>query len=210
MYKRPGTVIPVDDIGVRLLHSLEEALLLAAATVAVPLIVYTDSIIIGNGVSEYSITEVMQDALILLSMILFWNEAWRCSQSRGFLMLVGGFFACMFIRELDFLFDMVHHGFWLYPALLTALVCMAYTMTCRKTVLGPMAAYADTKSGVYVYVGLLIVVLFSRIFGSGRLIWIDIMGSDYKGEYKTIIQEGLELFGYVFVFYGSCLLPRTQ
>lgn len=45
-------------------------------------------------------------------------------------------------------------------------------------------------------------MIFSRIFGSGTL-WKDVMNDDYHHIYKTIIQEGLELFGYVFLFIGS-------
>ena len=155
-------------------------------------------------------TELLEDLLLLLSTTVFLAKAWGHFESRGFLVLVGGFFACMLIRELDFAFDVIHHGAWRYPAILTAAASIALAIACRKTVLAPMAAYVDTKSCIYVSIGLLIVMVFGRLFGSGRLIWIDIMGMDYKGVYKTIIQEGLELFGYVFVSYGSCLLPREH
>jgi hypothetical protein len=200
----------MNDDSARILRSLGQFLLLAALTAAVPLIIYVDSVICGNGVSEYSMTELMEDVLLLLAAIMFFTEAWRRPLSRGFFVLVGGFFACMLIRELDFAFDVIRHGAWLYVALLTAMASVALAIACRTTVFAPMAAYADTKSCIYVSIGLLIVMVFSRLFGSGRLIWTDIMGTDYKSVYKAIIQEGLELFGYVFVGYGSCLLPREH
>jgi hypothetical protein len=200
----------MNDDSAKILRAIVEFLLLTALTAAVPLIVYMDSIILGNGVSEYSMTELMEDVLLLFSTTVFYVEAWGRPESRGFLVLVGGVFACMLIRELDFAFDVIHHGAWLCPALLTAAASVALAIACRKTVFAPMAAYADSKSSIYVSIGLLIVMVFSRLFGSGRLIWIDIMGTDYRGVYKTIIQEGLELFGYVFISYGACLLPRKH
>ena len=56
----------------------------------------------------------------------------------------------------------------------------------------------------YIFIGLLIIIVFSRAFGTGSL-WHDIMGDDYDTLYKNIIQEGLELFGYGLVLYGSML-----
>ncbi|MEN6449599.1 MAG: hypothetical protein ABFC96_03825 [Thermoguttaceae bacterium] len=198
----------MSSIVTRILRSLGEFLLLTAMTAAVPLIVYVDAVVIGDDVSECSITEVTQETLLLLSTIMFLVAAGRHPESRGFLVLVGGFLACLLIRELDFLFDMVHHGLWLYPALLTAAGCLAIAADSWKTVFGSMAAYAETKSCIFVTIGLLIVMVFSRLFGSGRLMWIAVLQTDYRGVCKAIIQEGLELFGYMFIFYGSCLLPQ--
>jgi hypothetical protein len=73
-----------------------------------------------------------------------------------------------------------------------------------------MVAYLGSKSWIYVTIGLLIVLVLSRLFGSGWLIWNAVMGEGYRAEYKAIIQEGLELFGYIFIFYGSWLLPERH
>ena len=32
------------------------------------------------------------------------------------------------------------------------------------------------------------------------------LGEHYKSMYKQVIQEGIELFGYMFIFYGALLL----
>ena len=71
-------------------------------------------------------------------------------------------------------------------------------------------AYLDSKSWIYVTIGLLTVLVLSRLFGSGWLIWNAVMGEGYRAECKAIIQEGLELFGYIFIFYGSWLLPERH
>ena len=49
----------------------------------------------------------------------------------------------------------------------------------------------------------------SRIFGSGSL-WSELMMGDYQAGYKKIIQEGLELLGYVLIVYGSWLAYRDK
>lgn len=196
------------SLNTKVLRSIADLLFLMVLVVAAPLIVFIDCRIIGHGVPECSVTETTQEALILFSAVLFWHEAWRRPQSRGFLVLVGGLFACMFIRELDFAFDVIQHGFWLYPAILTAIASMACAVLYRKTLLPSMAGYFNSRSCIYISIGLLIVIVFSRLFASGQFLWSDIMGADYRSEYKTILQEGLELFGYMFIFFGSCLLPR--
>ena len=203
--------IPVSKRSLTKIHqSVFELLALSVLILAVPLCVYLDVVIIDHGIPELSVTEITQETLIFLSAVLCWLKAWRCACSRGFFVLAGGFFACLFIRELDFLFAIIHHGFWIYPAVLTTIVCLIYAWVYRDTILLPMAAYASRKPFVYVSIGLIIALIVSRIFGSGELFWIRVMGSDYKGEYKQAIQEGLELLGYVIIFYGSCLSVRPR
>lgn len=202
---------PVSKRSLTKIHqSVFEVLALSILILAVPFCVYLDVVVIGHGIPELSVTEITQETLIFLSAILCWLKAWRCVCSRGFFVLLGGFFACMFIRELDFLFDMIHHGFWIYPVILITVVCSIYAWVCRDTILLPLAQYVSGKPFVYVSLGLIIVFIFSRIFGSGELFWVRVMGPDYKGEYKQVIQEGLELLGYVMIFYGSCLSVRPR
>jgi hypothetical protein len=69
----------------------------------------------------------------------------------------------------------------------------------------PMLDHMDSKNFVHITLGLILILIFSRIFGSGQL-WRDIMGDDYSIIYKTVIQEGIELLGYIFVLYGSILV----
>jgi hypothetical protein len=192
------------------LRSAGEFAALAMAATSVPLIVYIDSVVLGDGVSECSITEIAQEVLLLLSAVVFFVAATRHPESRGFFVLVGGCFATMLVRELDFLFDVIHHGAWLYAAISTTAASIAVAFTNRDTVFEPMVAYLGSKSWIYVTIGLLIVLVLSRLFGSGRLIWNVVMGGGYRAEYKAIIQEGLELFGYIFIFYGSWLLPERH
>lgn len=168
-------------------------------------IVRMDGRLLQQGMSEYSITEFTQAGFTLASAILFGFSAKYDKQSRGFFVLVMGLFATMLIREFDAFFDLINHGFWIYPALAATLVTVFYARTCRSSVKYPMLKHMETRNFAYINLGLIIVLVFSRTFGSGTL-WRKVMGADYSTMYKSVIQEGLELFGYTLVLYGSILV----
>ena len=180
---------------------------LVVLMIAVPLVIAIDVLWLKHGVTERSVTEISQAGLLLVSAILIGATAWRDPGSRGFLVLVAGLFTAMLIREIDAYLDVISQGFWLYPALLASLAAIVYALRHRGTVIGPMIDFSKTKSFTCVAVGLLIVVLFSRLFGTGQL-WQAVMGEDYRKLYKSIIQEGLEQLGYVLICFGSARIYR--
>jgi hypothetical protein len=182
-----------------------EYLKLVVLTVAVPLMVAVDVLWLEHGIKEKSVTELAQKGLLLLSALLIGLSARRHTESRGFLVLVAGLFAAMFIREADVYFDMVAQGSWLYPALAVSLLAIVYASRQRGTVIAPLIGNLQTKSFNYIMIGLILVVLFSRLFGTGQL-WREVMGEDYRNLYKSMIQEGLELLGYVLICFGSVRL----
>jgi hypothetical protein len=162
---------------------------------------------IVDGVGESSITEFSQETLLLALAVCFEYAAWRHVNSRGLFVLMAGFFSCMLVRELDSIFDKVWHGFWFWPALLIAFISISYVMFyCRDTALESIADFIDTKPYLYIVFGLIIVLVFSRVFGSGEIFWKNLMTSHYENLYKRALQEGLELFGYIFIAYGSWLM----
>lgn len=189
----------------RVLRTVVEFALLVLLMIAVPLVVAIDIIVLDHGVREDSVTEIAQETLLFASMVMIGWAAWKRPDSRGFLVLVAGLFGAMLIREADRWLDAISKGFWLYPALLVSISAIIYAARLRGTVINPMVNYAATKPFAYISIGLLIVLLFSRAFGSGQL-WSEVMGDDYFRLYKTIIQEGLELLGYMLVSFGSALL----
>ena len=189
-----------------IITAVGEGFLLALLVLLVPFCETMDVIVLGNDIGEISLTEVVQVILLLTTAIIFWYRAWRATEARGFLILVAGFFSCMLIRELDFLFDKIDHGFWFWPATAIAVMSIFTALKyCQGTVCEPMAAFINTKPYFYIVFGLLVVIIFSRIFGSGNLFWQHVV-ADYTRIYKSLLQEGLELFGYIFITYGSCLI----
>lgn len=191
----------------KIVRGIGEFFFLALFSLIVPGFVFIDAVIIGNGVGESSITELTQETLLLVSAICFGYAAWRNENCRGFFVLVAGFFSCLLVRELDSVFDNYRHGFWFWPALLVALSSITYVMICcRDSVLGSMADFVDSRPYFFIVFGLVIVLFFSRVFGSGEILWKHLMTSDYDNLYKRALQEGLELFGYIHVAYGSLLI----
>ncbi|KGJ96920.1 hypothetical protein [Colwellia psychrerythraea] len=161
-----------------------------------------DFFFLENNLSERSLTELFQQLLLLASIAIFIWSSIKVEESRTLFVLVAGFFGCMFLRELDYYFDMIVHGFWLYPTLLLASLVITYSIKNNKHLISSVRSFSQTNAYFNILVGLVIIMIFSRLFGSGTL-WKEVMNDDYHHIYKTIIQEGLELFGYVFVFIGS-------
>lgn len=204
--------------------------LLSAATMVVPLAVYLDIVVLGQVISETGFTELCQEVLILASSLLFIVAAVRRPEQRGFLVLVAGCFAWMFFREMDYFLGLICRDFWQVPAGITALVSVGLAVRWRKTILPAMAEAAGSLSFVFIQCGMVMVVAFSRVFGTGTL-WRRVMDAGmewyappadvfrqaidqagvewYVASFvKNIIQEGLELLGYVFILFGSILFYR--
>ncbi len=190
----------------RVLKGVGEFFLLALITLVAPLAIYIDITILGNEVGEISVTEFTQEGLLLMSAIIMTVLAVRRPDLRGLFALVAGFFGTMLIREFDFLFDMIWHGFWFWPAITLAIATVLYVLIkCRDTVIEPMARFFDTRAWFFLMAGLIIILVFSRVFGSGNLLWKEIMGEHYSHFFKSALQEGIELLGYLFLATGSVM-----
>ena len=172
--------------------------LLSAGVIA---IINIDYFFLENNLSERSLTESLQQLLLASVGIFIWS-AHKVEESRTLFILVAGFFGCMFLRELDYYFDMIVHGFWVYPTLILASSVIIYSIKHNGSLLRSVRLFSQSNAYFNILVGLVIIMIFSRLFGSGTL-WKEVMNDDYHHIYKTIIQEGLELFGYVFLFIGS-------
>lgn len=188
----------------RLATAAGEFLLLAVLALVPAALVYIDVAVIGNEFGELSVTEITQETLLLITALIYWYGAWRHPNRRGFLLLVAGFLSCALIRELGDFLDAVWQGFWFWPAILLALGTIASVVACcRTSVTGPMSRFVQTKPYYFLTIGLIVLLVFSRTFGSGGLLWKDLLGARYTPQFKNALQEGLELLGYLFIAYGS-------
>lgn len=156
-----------------------------------------------NGVGEISITELLQEGVLLAIVIGLYCKGRALPEVRAFLWLLAGFFGCLLIRELDVFFDEIRHGFWIYPTLLLAMTTLLYSgRQGWRTVLYGAARFVRHRSALFTLFGLLLVAVFSRLFGSGSLLWNEILGVNTAFGVKTALQEGIELLGYTYVAYG--------
>ncbi|WP_020682820.1 hypothetical protein [Marinobacterium rhizophilum] len=194
-YSSPSTTI---------LRALIRFFVLALAMLWAPLALLLDTVILNDEVSEFSATELSQEFLLLCSCVIFWRLSVRRPSGRGFYTLVAGFFSCMFIREQDALFDLISHGFWVYPATLTALTTLLLAASQRRSILPAMAAATRSMTFNYILTGLAILLFFSRVMGTGSL-WALVLPEVDEALIKNSIQESLELLGYILIFYGTLL-----
>lgn len=156
----------------------------------------------GN-IPENAITEILQEILIFISAGIFAYLAYK-ENTKG-LWLVAGFLSCMFIRELDILFDMIFHGAWKYIAIPLAVFFIILALQSGiQPVIDDMACFMKKKSYPFLVISLLLLLLFvSRIFGSIHLVEL-VSPKNCQYAMKNFMEEGLELFGYLLLFIISC------
>lgn len=157
--------------------------------------VYIDVAWKNDALHETSFTEATQEALLAIVAILFFMAARQRPDQRGALTLVGGFYMCMLIRELDFLFDMIHHGSWVWLALAMTAGCFAVAMRSPKQTVQGLANLLQHRSWPVMASGFLVVLVFSRLFGTHTL-WQHLMLNNYHRVVKNMAEEGTELLGY--------------
>ncbi len=136
-----------------------------AAALAV-LCLWVDIRVFGNDIPEVSLTEVVQEsvlAVIVLVHLLLAQSAVRYSN-----ILIGGFFLAMLIRELDGLFDFLSHGSWVWFALLATAGSLLLPLRHLRQTLSQLAEYTRTPYYGMMISGLLAILVFSRLFGAAR------------------------------------------
>lgn len=150
---------------------------------------------------EQGFVEHIQELLVCLSASMFLWLAWKKKASG--LWLVGGFLACMFIRELDSVFDRIFHGAWTYVAIPFACLCIfkAWKQGVEETI-ASLAEFMCTQAYTRLTCGLITVLVFSRLIGY-KPMWKLAMGKSYYWSVKFIVEEGTELFGYAIIFLAA-------
>lgn len=200
-----GTALALRQVGSALAAFIGQSLLLAL----VPALIYLDLAVFGNGMSEGNLTEWAQSLLLLFATVQIYRVAGQIAAARAFLLLVAGFLLCMLIREQDGFLDALGKGSWAYLVALVALASLFHAWRAGlPAVVQPMAAFIGSRAYYYLLFALLLVLVFSRLFGSGHTIWQFIPGLENPKHFKNTVQEGIELAGYIFLFLSSVMLRR--
>ncbi len=97
--------------------------------------VYIDVAWMHNALHETSFTEITQAGMLTLLAALFFRAASQRPEQRSALILVGGFYSCMLIRELDYLFDLIRHGAWRWRCVPRRRSCLV-SLRCCSTAAG--------------------------------------------------------------------------
>lgn len=165
-------------------------------------LVFIDVLWLNNGVQEASLTECAQEIMLTIIALLFFCRAWRSPGQRPIAVLVGGFFGCMLIREMDFLFDRLSHGSWFWFALVLTLVCLAIALRNPRGIVSGLARFMEHPAWGMMSAGMLTILVFSRLFGMHQL-WEHLMLDGYIRTVKNMAEEGSELLGYSLCLFAT-------
>ena len=149
----------------------------AAAALAV-LCLWVDIRVFGNDIPEVSLTEVVQESVLAVIVLVHLLLARKYAHLRYSNILIGGFFLAMLIRELDGLFDLLSHGSWVWFALLATAGSLLLPLRHLRQTLSQLAEYTRTPYYGMMISGLLAILVFSRLFGMHGL-WYAVLEENY-------------------------------
>jgi hypothetical protein len=168
---------------------------LFSIVVCVPvLMLWMDVQWLRNTVGEMSSTELAQLTCIGLTAASFAWLARRSREDRSFALLAAGFFACMLIRELDAVLDMLLDGLWQGLVAVVAASCVTYAALKWRLTLRGMARLVVSRFGLVMTIGLALLLAYSRLLGKGAL-WQGLMDDGYVRVVKNAVEESAELLG---------------
>lgn len=178
-------------------------------------LVFIDVVWMHNALHETSFTEITQELILAVIALLFYRRARRLPAERPLLLLVAGFFGCMLIRELDFMFDLLHHGSWFWFALTLTLVSLLLACRQPRLLIAGLADFMRAPGWGMMSAGMLTILVFSRFFGMHEL-WQTLMLDGYNRTVKNMAEEGSELLGYSLCLFATliyvcpCLTIKRQ
>lgn len=152
-------------------------------------------------IPENSLTEYTQESLLLLSGLIFTYKIYK-DKTQG-LWLVAGFLFCMLIREWDGVLDTIFHGAWKFIAIPAALLCVWLALRNGiKQAAHELVLFMNTKSYWLLCLGLIIVLVVSRIIGMRAVVHL-LSGAHFHESIKGLLEEGFELLGYMTIFTSA-------
>lgn len=163
---------------------------------------------------EESFIENAQVCLLLASTICFAVSGRFCRKREGLATLLAGMAMIALVREMDWEFDDITHGFWKVPALLVAVAMAGVFWRVRAGFWRAAAEMTTSPSWAWLSAGFLTVLVTSRIYGwKGN--WHALLGTTpYTRSIKRAVEEGTELIGYTLIALGAvtflleCLAAR--
>jgi len=184
---------------------------LALVVILPPTCLFIDLKILGNSITESSVTEIAQILLLILSIGCFTFLAIKKVDERSFFLLAAAFFTCMLIRELDAVFDLIAHGFWACIVAPVAISAIVNAVKNGSSTLQGLSRFVSSHAGVLMLVAVAILLFYSRLIGMTQ-VWQGIMGDNYSRTVKNAMEETSELLGYSLIFAASAtyLLQRLR
>lgn len=171
-------------------------------------------------VKEDSLIEITQEVLLLICSILLIIFSSKGKNFKTFFLALAGFLFVHFVREFDFwlntqLFDKA----WQAIALVIVILVLIMAIKNWKKLIIEIAAISKTYGFAFFFSGLVILHIFSRLYGR-KLIWIDLLRDthdkyvisengekivelrDFMRPVKDASEESIELLAYSIMFIG--------
>jgi len=152
--------------------------------------------------SENGPIEWLQLALMGQAAIIFGIGAWKEPPMRCLFTQFSIISAIAAIREMDGIFDQIPVIRWEIPAACLLGFAVFYGWRHQAT-LGPQVDYfVRTAPFGVLWAGFIVIALIAQLVGHGRFLEL-VMGNDYHRDYKRVIEEITELFGYLIFLLGA-------
>lgn len=155
---------------------------------------------------EDSATEWSQELFLLFAALLFAGLGYTTPGIRGFTGMMSGVASMGLIREYNNYLHTWFRGAWQLLALAVLIATVVYVYKNRKTLFLPFQQYLQQPAFGITLSGFLVVMVFSRFFGSKPL-WENLLSvTDLINEHrwvKNAAEEGSELLGYCLLFIGA-------
>ena len=180
----------------------QTALFVLAIGIVANSVLRIDFVLLNGNVGEFSVTEMLQQLLLIVSSGSFVYLARKRNEVKNAAVLISAFFAVLFIREMDFWFDKLAHGAWVFPAALVAGSAIFYAVKNGKRTIDQLALILASPHMNLLVTGVMLLLVFSRLFGMGSF-WHNVMGDDYVRAVKNIAEEGTELLAYCLIAFAS-------
>lgn len=185
-----------------LLAHCRRTLVYALLTALPVLLLYLDIHWLQDDIGEWSIVELTQLGFLFASVMAFARLARHRPEERAAALLVGAFFACMLVRELDAVWDLLFHGCWQLLVALIASSALLNAWRDRERTVPAMVKLLSTRAGTIMTMGIVLLLVYSRLFG-WTVIWRGLLSDAYVRVIKNAAEEGTELLAYTIILGAS-------
>lgn len=183
-----------NTVGSLLVRAFVYALLMAGMAYVVMLEGYSEGT--SAQYSERSLTERLQILSALVCTICFLAVARMNRALRPAAVMLAALTAMMLVREADYLLDgRLFDGAWQVLVSIVLVATGLYLWRQPDSIADSIRGYARQPSSGILLSGMLVIFVFSRLFGHGEF-WETVMGEGYLRVVKNIAEEGTELAGY--------------
>lgn len=147
--------------------------------------------------------EIMETVFVLVTALIF-LAAGRLDRVRApFVCLLASLLFCAVIRESDYFLDVLicRHAWKFFVGVLFVFISLHVRRNFKSIVESLTDFMCQPCFGVLMS-GLLVLVVFSRLFGYGDL-WKELIEGRLYRVVKTIVEEGVELMGYFLILISA-------